>query len=52
MRNICEKYVWIVCKECICKIYESMRKIIWRLNVAKAATKVVFLCYDIGYVAF
>ena len=25
IRNICGKYVWIVCKECVCKIYGSMR---------------------------
>ena len=27
IRNICGKYVWIVCEECVCKIYESMRDI-------------------------
>ena len=25
IRNICGKYVWIVCEECVCKIYGSMR---------------------------
>ena len=25
IRNICEKYVWIVCEESVCKIYGSMR---------------------------
>ena len=28
IRNICGKYVRIVCEECICKIYGSMRWII------------------------
>lgn len=25
IRNICGKYIWIVCEECVCKIYGSMR---------------------------
>ena len=25
IRNICGKYVWIVCEECVYKIYGSMR---------------------------
>ena len=25
IRNTCGKYVWIVCEECVCKIYGSMR---------------------------
>ena len=25
IRNTCGKYVWIVCEECVCKIYRSMR---------------------------
>ena len=28
IRNICGKYVWIDCEECVCKIYGSMRWII------------------------
>ena len=37
-----EKYVCVFCGECVWKIYGSERYIIWRLNVARAAARVVF----------
>ena len=40
--KIYEKYIWVFCEECICKMYGSMRQIIWRLNVVKAAVGIVF----------
>ena len=37
-----ERYVWVFCGVCVWKIYGSVRWIIWRLNVARAAAGVVF----------
>ena len=56
IRNIWGKYVWIVCEECVCKIYGSMREIIWRLNMVNTwaynSYWSDFLCYVMGYVDF
>ena len=37
-----ERYVWVFCGEYVWKIYGSVGWIIWRLNVARAAARVVF----------
>ena len=37
-----ERYVWVFLGECVWKIYGSVRWIIWKLNVARAAAGVVF----------
>ena len=37
-----ERYVWVFRGECVWKIYGSVRWIIWKSNVVKAAAGVVF----------